>query len=427
MARTVSRAPKANAGPPTDEIDYSAHPLLDPHFFEREHDALRTYVRLLRENLSNPWRYQQLLNRLLHPVHEQHPLEVNERIVSSYLRDASGYLAQLMLLLPEEQRAGFEPDAEIAGCDDFRQLVGRIFHERDPRLAFELRRKLYLAKLLIQIDRTRRIQEGSRHQRYLSALLDRELWAYVREVDDRELSYRVDEAGVHLEEARGKGADYQWHRFHVRRLVRDLPGGPYDIEVYHVSTRFKMDGAPTAGMRQRERRSPELPKLERIRSASVLSKMLRKRINDPVAITDMLGLRFIVENEREVYRMADLLHHVLGGPLAFRNQVDLFRRPAQRAEMNRHSSRDFKVFKEDVDILYAPGPNEGVKPYIFPVELQIFSLESYLRTVHWRDHTSHRAYKRRQFLEGVFPYLFPAEFFGRPVDGAQDREKRRRA
>jgi hypothetical protein len=146
-----------------------------------------------------------------------------------------------------------------------------------------------------------------------------------------------------------------------------------------------------------------------------------------VAITDILGLRFIVEDEREVYRLAELLHQVLGGPLAFRNQVDLFRSPHQRAEMNPFSSSEFKVFKEDVDILYAPGADEGVKPYIFPVELQIFTLESYLRTVHQRDHTSHRAYKRRQFLEGVFPYLFPREFFGSPLDTLDTAEKRRRA
>jgi len=186
------------------------------------------------------------------------------------------------------------------------------------------------------------------------------------------------------------------------------------LPIYHVSARFKMDGAPVAGMRQRDRRAEDLPRLERIRSASVLSKMLRKRINDPVAITDILGLRFIVKDEKNVHHLADLLHHVLGGPLAFRNQVDLFRYPEQHQEMNRFSSSDFKVFKEDVDVLYAPERGEAIQPYIFPVELQILTVESYLRTLVRRDNTSHRAYKRRQFLEGVFPYLFPAEIYGLP-------------
>ncbi len=416
MARTISIVPKASDRQATegDHPDYSAHPLLDPRFFQRDRNAMRQYVRLLRENMSNPWRYQSLLNRLLHPVSEQHPLEVNERIISSYLHDASAYLAQLVRLLPEEERKHFSCDERIATCNDFHQLVGHLFCDHSSRCAFEARRKLYLARMLIQIDRTRRIQEGPRHKRYLLSILERELWAYVRESGDVEVSYTFDESGVHLKEARGKGSDCHWHRFSTRRVVRDLPGGPYDLPIYHVSVRFKMDGAPVAGMRQKDRRAEDLPRLERIRSASVLSKMLRKRINDPVAITDILGLRFIVEDERSVHQLADFLHHVLGGPLAFRNQVDLFRFPEQHQEMNRFSSSEFKVFKEDVDVLYAPGRGEAIQPYIFPVELQILTVESYLRTLRRLDNTSHRAYKRRQFLEGVFPYLFPTEIYGAP-------------
>ncbi len=416
MARTISIVPKASDRQMSDreQPDYSAHPLLDPHFFERDRNAMRHYVRLLRENMSNPWRYQSLLNRLLHPVSEQHSLEVNERIISSYLHDASAYLAQLVLLLPEEERKHFSCDPSIANCNDFHQLVEHLFCDHSSRCAFEARRKLYLARVLIQIDRTRRIQEGPRHKRYLLSILDRELWAYVQESGDVEVSYTLDESGVRLTEARGKRSDCHWFRFSTRRVVRDLPGGPFDLPIYHVSARFKMDGAPVAGMRQRDRRAEDLPRLERIRSASVLSKMLRKRINDPVAITDILGLRFIVKDEKSVHQLADLLHYVLGGPLAFRNQVDLFRYPEQHQEMNRFSSSDFKVFKEDVDVLYAPSRGEAIQPYIFPVELQILTVESYLRTLVRRDNTSHRAYKRRQFLEGVFPYLFPAEIYGLP-------------
>ncbi len=427
MARTISIVPKAGSSSTDGQaVDYSAHPLLDPTFFEREPDALRHYVRLMRENLRNPWRYQDLLNRLLHPMYEKHPLEVNERIIASYLSDASAYVAQLVLLLPPEERDAYRCDEEIEATNDIRRLTELLFRERDPRRTFEARRKLYLTKLLIQIDHTRRIQEGPRHKRFLLSLLDRGLWAYVRETREVEVSYVIDEDGVHLEEARGRQEGYHWFRFKTRRVVRDLPGGPYDLPIYHVSARFKLDGAPVAGMRQADRRSPDLPRLERIRSASVLSKMLRKRINDPVAITDILGLRFIVETEREVLRLVDLLHHVLGGPLAFRNQVDLFRFPEQHTRMNRFSSRAFRVFKEDVDILYAPTQGEAVRPYIFPVELQIFTVESYLRTIHRPDAASHRSYKRRQFIEGVFPYLFPQEIYGRPGAGRSSDDTERK-
>jgi hypothetical protein len=416
MARTISIVPKAHDRRPQerDNPDYSAHPLLDPLFFANDRNAMRHYVRLLRENLSNPWRYQSLLNRLLHPVNEQHPLEVNERIISSYLRDANAYIDQLVRLLPAEQRKPFLCDEKVASCNDFHELVEILFSDPNTRRAFEARRKLYLARVLIQIDRTRRIQEGPRHKRFLLSILDKELWAYVRESGDVELSYAYDKDGVHLTQAQGRGEDCQWFRFNTRRVVRELPGGSFDLPIYHVSVRFKLDGAPVAGMRQKDRRAGDLPRIERVRSASVLSKMLRKRINDPVVITDILGLRFVVKDEKSVHALAELLHHVLGGPLAFRNQVDLFRFPEQHREMNRFSSREFKVFKEDVDVLYAPGRDESIQPYIFPVELQILTVESYLRSVRRRDDTSHREYKRRQFLEGVFPYVFPTLIYGAP-------------
>jgi hypothetical protein len=151
--------------------------------------------------------------------------------------------------------------------------------------------------------------------------------------------------------------------------------------------------------------------MQRGHSASILSKMLRKGINNPNRITDMLGAKFIVANERDVSRLAHLLHDLLGGIFVFRNQVDLFRRPSDRGLMNRFSAPDFRAFKEDVDVLYRPSRSERGRPYLFSVELQILTVESFLQSVHSRAYTSHHEYKRRQFLQGVMPLVFPAAIY----------------
>ena len=65
------------------EPDYTAHPFLDPHIFQKDRYALRYFVRLFRDHMRNDWHYARLLNRLLHSSLEEHPVEaeLNERSI----------------------------------------------------------------------------------------------------------------------------------------------------------------------------------------------------------------------------------------------------------------------------------------------------------------------------------------------------------
>ena len=427
-ARNESRAPGASVtirtGPiPTVEPDYAAHPFLDPDLFRRDRHALRYFRRLFRDSMRNDWQYSRLLNRLLHPMGDESTLAVDERVLASYFEDASRYVHELLSLLPSGSAGRFAPQPEVAECNDLRRLGELIFHHdpADPlrarRIRFEAQRKLYLTKLLIQIEHTRMVQDGPRHRRYLIELLDKELWAYVTDVRDEVATYDRDprrDVGVDGE-AEGRES---W-TFRVHRVERAIPGGPIGVDVYHFDTRFKKESAgydyAPGSSEYRVAERTRYSRMKRNRSASILSKMLRKGINDPNAITDMLGAKFIVENERDVHRLAELVHHVLGGMFLFRNQVDLFRRPEDRARLNRFSAPGFRTFKEDVDILYRPSGMDASRSYLFSVELQIFTVESFLQTVHSEAYTSHREYKRRQFLQGVMPYVFPATVYGAPA------------
>jgi len=405
--------------------DYAAHPYLDPDLIRRDRHALRYFHRLFRDSLRNDWQYSRILSRLLHPMGEASSVEVDERVLASYFDDASRYVSELLNLLPEDQRARYEPLPEVEACSDLREL-GRLLFHRDPgeperarRVRFEAQRKLYLTKLLIQIEHTRMVQDGPRHRRYLIELLDKELWAFTTEVRDEVASYTIDPE----QDVRSGDAMETWN-FRVRRVKRAIPGGEIEVDIHHFDTRFKRESAGydyrpgNAEYRVAER--TRYAQMKRNRSASILSKMLRKGLNNPNGITDMLGAKFIVESERDVRRLAELLHHVLGGPFFFRNQVDLFRRPTDHGLMNRFSAPDFKTFKEDVDILYRPGSQDAGRSYLFSVETQIFTVESFLQTVHSQAYTSHREYKRRQFVQGVLPTVFPASLYGTPERVADD-------
>jgi hypothetical protein len=400
--------------------DYTAHPFLDPDLFRRDRYALRYFQRLFRDSLRNDWQYSRLLNRLLHPMGDESALEVDERVLASYFDDASRYVSELSNLVAPDDRERYEPLPEVAECNDLRELGELLFArdqgnpERARRIRFEAQRKLYLTKLLIQIEHTRVVQDGPRHRRYLIELLDRELWAFVTDTRDEVAAYTLDPE----QDVSRNGDDLESWNFRVRRVQRAIPGGEIDVDVYHFDTRFKRESAgydySPGATEYRVAERTRYAQMKRNRSASILSKMLRKGINDPNSITDMLGAKFIVSTERDVQRLAELLHHVLGGIFLFRNQVDLFRRPEDRGRLNQFSAPDFKTFKEDVDILYRPTEQENGRAYLFSVELQIFTVESFLQTVHSRAYTSHREYKRRQFLQGVMPYVFPASLYGAP-------------
>jgi len=87
-------------------------------------------------------------------------------------------------------------------------------------------------------------------------------------------------------------------------------------------------------------------------------------------------------------------------------------REEDRALLNAQSGYGYKVYKVEVDILYNPERNPQPSPYFFTVELQLYTLENYLRTIHSSHYSSHHQLKRRQFLEGLVPVLFPPEVYG---------------
>jgi hypothetical protein len=401
------------------EVDYSAHPFLDPELFRRDRESFRYLRRVLRDALDSDACYARLLNQLLHPIGEESALDEDEQILASFLEDESTYIRELLGLLPAEYAAGFAPAEEVSACRDLRSL-GELVFLRDPadrprerRVRFEAQRKLYLTKLLLQIEHTRMIQDGPRHRDYLIELMERELFSHVVDVRNEVASYAPD-PDVDLVGGAGGPAEETWG-FRVHRVRRGGSGSTNEIEIWHFDTRFKRESAgfeyAPGHSEYRVSERVRYGEMQRGHSASILSKMLRKGINNPNRISDMLGAKFIVASERDVQRLAHLLHDLLGGIFVFRNQVDLFRRPSDHGLMNEFSAPDFRAFKEDVDVLYRPDWRERARPYLFSVELQILTVESFLQSVHSRAYTSHREYKRRQFLQGVMPLVFPSRIY----------------
>ena len=109
------------------------------------------------------------------------------------------------------------------------------------------------------------------------------------------------------------------------------------------------------------------------------------------------------EGEHQRHHQGSLLH--------WRNVTDTSGSGTDSSRLNPQSGKGYKVFKGDLDILH-PNPEPGRQPYSFKVEIQIYTLEGFLRTVHGSHSASHMALKLRQFLYGLVPRLFPRDIYG---------------
>lgn len=405
-------APPAEIGASRTRFAYRAHPLLDPHLPRTNPAVARLWLDAWRRVRDDEDAYLEVLQTFTRTERGSLPAAAT---FSLYFQDADLYLMDLLRLVPEPLARHIAPLPETRGLGTLRDLLRAAFEEKGARLRYEAQRKLYLAKLLFDIDHCRSIRDGEVHFRRFEDLLESVLWKHAengRDVEVCGLLSRGRDGLQHLEVGVAPGPESRCWTFRVRTLPSR--GRDPRIEVYHYRSRFKREADPALDARSEEghlriAENPRWPGLGR-RSGSILSKMIRRGIPDPHMVRDVLGAMFIVGDRRQAYALERRLVHALGGPLRWRDRIDTLANPGDRALLDPQSSSGFLVLKEIVDILMDDPASPT--PYLFSVEIQIYPLEAYLRTLYDAHFASHTAYKRRQFLNELLPLLFPPEIFG---------------
>ncbi len=402
--------------------DYRAHPLLDPALSESDPTSFRMLYKKYLGILQGVERYNDLLNKMLYPPGEEHVLESNLETARYYLSEAVSYIADLLQLMPPEVRSAVEPLPEVRDCGDILGLLSMIFGNADPRVRFEAQRKLYLTKLFFDVDHCREVQNGVAHKRFFESLLEKHLFSGVVHQNRIDVCSEIGPDGISIEYSIGHSplpGQESWS-FDLQELQLLHQGWPIRLRVYFYSCRFKKEIIPFEyhrGMTHYDLHPTEVwSGLNRRRNGSIVSKMIRKGENDPRFIKDLIGAMFIVQNLIEVEHLKEVLVDLFGGAFRMKNVVDTLGDKEQAARLNPYTGAGYKVFKCELDVLYRSPHAADSLPYFFPVELQIYTLETYLRTIHTEHYASHQALKRRQFLLGLVPYLFPIAVYGeKPV------------
>ena len=390
-------------------------PLLDPRFWERP-TRMGAFLRALYEqHRRDDTAYRRELHRLLNPPHVPPGEGLGPEALITFLNEADSYMAEVVSLLPPAAARRARPSPTVTACNDLRTLMSLVLEANDPRVRFEAQRKICLAKLLLDVEHSRHVQDGPRHQAYFERLLEEGLWRHVQDEHPAVIGFELDHDGESIRYNLPPRPGQQTWAFRSRFLSRTVGSRTVHLDVYYYSCRFKRSVDPVTyeivdGRRQvLERR--RWAALRRHSSGSIISKMIRKGIDNPDEIGDLLGAMFIVHEQENLDDLLLLLDDAVGSPLAWRNVTDTLSSEGDAVTLNRWSGRGYKVFKGDLDILH-PNPDPALPPYRFTVEIQIYTLEGFLRTVHTAHDASHLALKQRQFLHGLVPRLFPAEIYG---------------
>lgn len=399
---------------------FEAHPLLDPELTARQPAVLRYLYRIYREIRNDPEQYNSFLNSIFQPKGVDRPLAANLTTAAYYLNEATGYIGELLLMIPPEIRRLVTPRPEVMGCPDLQELFALVFGARDRRASFEAQRKLYLAKLFFDVDHHWEVQRGNEHKEFFERIIDQTLFAHTVSRGRCDICYSIRPDGETMEYTLGPARDGQecWS-FDLREV--DLPANRHTsrVNVYYYTCRFKREVIPhqyKPGDGYHHAGPTEfLEGLTKRRSASIVSKMLRKGENDPRWIQDLIGVMFIVKDMNEVDALRDALFDVFGGIFRVRNVVNTLENPGDRSKLGSYSGSGYEVFKAELDVLYNPERPRLPMPYVFTAEVQIYTLESYLRTIHSEHYASHQAFKRRQYLQGLVPHVFPQAVYGDEV------------
>ena len=394
----------------------SAHPALSPDFPHRRDEIYLLYKRLHEMIDRDESIYHSVLNNFLNPVGSTRSFDSNTIEMAFYLHEATRYIDALIALFPARRASRLRTEPRISDCNDLRELLRYIFQNDNTKLAHEARRKLYLSKLFFDVSHTRSIQMGDLHQEYFTREMEKAVFARIVKEKDVDIAFNISTDGETIEYGTDRPRSHQevW-RFRLKEI--DLRYNSHSVRLhnYFYSCRSKREVLPYRHRKGKQiyelRAIEKWTELSRRRDASIISKMLRKGITNPAEIPDILGAMIIVENLTEVEHLKHAVIDWFGGPQKIHNVTNTLVNIEEKTELNRFSGAGYKVFKCNLDILFRP-PGSDDPPYTFTVELQLYTLETYLRTIHEDHYANHHRLKKRQFLNGLAPLLFPEEIYG---------------
>jgi len=331
---------------------------------------------------------------------------------------------------PDEIINFLKESDEVKYCYDFFELIQLYKNTNSIRIKFEILRKVGIIILISRINRIfihhelnyafesirNIIEEGL----CLEKFKEDEVYFFLNE--DENLIYSFDKEYVltKYEELYTNGCSH----FFVQNQKITSYLSKNDINILSVDFRNKF--YDNKGM---------------VDYTSIVEKMIRKNLEFPTQVHDAIGLRIVVKNSDDIYKIIGELEDFLGGSSTRKKEKDTINKFGKK-KIGRYSSKEYYVWKAVYDVTIPHhnlelldslkkmfvGNNDVVKKIDnfynsmnkvakdVICEIQIQDFESYLLSKTNKSSTEHSYLKMNQTRKNSFYKIFPKEIYEKDLN-----------
>jgi len=180
----------------------------------------------------------------------------------------------------------------------------------------------------------------------------------------------------------------------------------------------------------------KLSKENKVYYTSFIEKMIRKNLEFPSQVHDIIGIRLVTKNQKDIPKLISEIESFLGGASSRKKEKDTTLHKFGKKKLSKYSSKNYFVWKAIYDIAL-PNPileelekllnitNEKEiineiknrinyylqKPKNTVVEIQVQDLTSYLLSISKESTTDHDKLKMNQIRSNSFYKIFPSEIY----------------
>lgn len=359
--------------------------------------------------------------------------ERNARVASEILEDIlarSALPAPILEVLMEREA--------VRTCHDFYDMLHLYRRSRDPRIRYEILRKIGLVVLVARINRSVEIAEMDVKRRQVSQAFYRGLRGSPRGV--KEIFFWVTETDQIAYESDPRKARGSYRKAVKGRLRAGRPLLP--IERFRFRPFLTFSGIPVLHMEIRDK----FRYRGRLSYTSCVEKMVRKNLEFPNQVHDIIGVKIVVEKESQVSGMIHDLESFLGGSSTRKKEKNTYHRFGKQ-RLQETSPPQYVVWKAIYDI---PLPHPSIaplrkvlnrirgnqpvcdeirkrlrsladRPKDFVIEVQIQDLRSYLLGIARGSPIEHARLKTDQIRSNSLYKFFPKEIYEREMEQLKRR------
>jgi hypothetical protein len=405
---------------------------LDPKVIDNP-DHGTTFLKIAR-NRKPPGVLRQLLNSYINIKFNDisHPKTYAENMIlfKEYSNQASAIISDILNI------AGFaQPILAVLSelkvardCHDFYDMLALYKQRNDKRVRFELLRKIGLIVLMARIRRSMLVDESDERMA--------QVWKALRKrlvhAEDNKLMYYYwlnNQKKVRFYKD-AKSAQKCCYADMEERSCLALD--TYGMQTFECCPFLTFNGNRVLHMEIRNKFKVN----DQTSYTSFIEKILRKNLEFPNQVHDVIAVKIIVESEREIAHIIHDLESFLGGTSTRKQEKDTYHKFGRRI-LTKYSSKDYFVWKALYDITLPHPSLEAVEsllditkgneaaqeelrlrlqhlinnPRDFVIEVQLQDIESHLQSIARGSPTEHALLKKNQIRSNSFHKLFPHEIY----------------